>query len=297
MDWYILSVIALFLMGGQRFLYMVSARRGCNSAGTTFTFMGTVTVLSVIAFFVLSEPVPNFGFLLLVAFVNSISFTLATLSHIETLKHIPAGVAYPIIMLNGAVVVIFSVLFFHDRLSGYQIVGILLAIFIVTLLGKERNSTEIARRDLQKGFILISVCVLCGAAATISSKFAAAHTNKTAFMALSYLLGTSFSYASRNRMGAESTDENKSDALIIGITMGIVNFAGFYVFLWALESGPLSIISSIVGLHFVIPVILSAAIYSEKITTIRFSCILLTILSIALLRLRCTMKIQLIAAQ
>ena len=66
--------------------------------------------------------------------------------------------------------------------------------------------------------------------------------------------------------------------------MGLLNFVGFYAFLSALAIGPLSIIVSIMGLHFVIPIILSTIIYSEKLTLIRIFGILLTIASVIFLR-------------
>jgi uncharacterized membrane protein len=75
------------------------------------------------------------------------------------------------------------------------------------------------------------------------------------------------------------------DALIIGVIMGLINFAGYYSFLKALSTGPLSIIASITGMHFVISIILSALIYKEKLTLLRILGIFLTVLSIILLRL------------
>ena len=51
-DWFLLSIGAVFCMGFQRFLYKVSAERGCNTAWTTFYFMATVAVLSTIFFFI-----------------------------------------------------------------------------------------------------------------------------------------------------------------------------------------------------------------------------------------------------
>ena len=101
-------------MGIQRFLYKVSAERNCNTAWTTFSFMATVAILSSILFLVLREPVSNIRYLLLIAFINSSAFFIATMSHIEALKHIPANITYPIIRLNVAVVVIFSILYFKD---------------------------------------------------------------------------------------------------------------------------------------------------------------------------------------
>jgi drug/metabolite transporter (DMT)-like permease len=176
------------------------------------------------------------------------------------------------------------VLFFHDRLSGYQIVGILIAIAVIILLAKESNGQDTTRRDIRRGFSLVAVCVVCGAIASISSKFAAMHTNKMAFIALSYFIGTLFSFAIRNRLETETTEAFRSDAVIIGIIMGLLNFAGFYAFLSPLAIGPLSIVVSIMGLHFIIPIILSTVIYSEKLTPLRILGILLTTVSVIFLR-------------
>ena len=57
--WYGFAVLALLLLGAQRFLYKVSAERKCNTAWTTLSFMATVAVLSTILVFVLKEPVSN----------------------------------------------------------------------------------------------------------------------------------------------------------------------------------------------------------------------------------------------
>jgi uncharacterized membrane protein len=66
--------------------------------------------------------------------------------------------------------------------------------------------------------------------------------------------------------------------------MGLLNFAGFYAFLSALAIGPLSIIVSIMGLHFIIPIILSTIIYSEKLTPLRILGVLLTTVSVIFLK-------------
>jgi drug/metabolite transporter (DMT)-like permease len=67
--------------------------------------------------------------------------------------------------------------------------------------------------------------------------------------------------------------------------MGGFNFAGFYLFLYALERGPLSLIAAMVGMHFVIAIVLSAVIFHEKIKPAGFAGILLTVISILLIRI------------
>ena len=284
-NWYTLSLISLFFMGTQRFLYKVSVQRGCNAATTTYAFMGTVSCISLIFLLFSDVSLKHIPFLVFISLINSISFTLATLTHMETLKYLPASVAYPIIRLNVAVVIVFSVLFFRDTLSVWQIAGILMAVCAILTLAKSPDTRKTGVKNLRWGFTLLSVCVVAGAVASISSKFAAMETSKWAFIALSYLLGTFFAFALRKRTEHKTDHGGKRDAMIIGICMGLLNLIGFYLFLLALERGPLSIVVSIIGLHFVIPVILSALFYAERLKKAHFLGIGMTMVSVLFLRM------------
>ncbi len=145
-DWYVFAILALILLGFQRFLYKVSAERKCNTAWTTFSFMATVAILSSTLFVVLGESVSDISFLFFIALVNSGAFLVATITHIEALKHIPSSVAYPIIRLNAILVVIFSILFFKDRLSLYQGIGIVLALAVIVILAAGLNDLRIPQK-------------------------------------------------------------------------------------------------------------------------------------------------------
>ena len=284
-SWYSFAIIALFLMGTQRFLYKVSAERRCNTAWTTFSFMATVAILSSILFLVLEESVTSLRFLLFIALVNSAAFLVATVTHIEALKNIPASVAYPIIRLSAVFVVIISLLFFKDRPSFYQVIGIVLAMVVIVLLTRDFGDETTSYGRRKTGFICVFVALMAGAVAIISSKFAAMHTNKMAFIALSYIVSTFFALGLRKRLQTEEANANPRDALLIGFVMGLINFAGYYSYLKALSTGPLSIITAITGMHFIIAIILSALIYKEKLTSSRILGISLTVVSVILLKL------------
>ena len=284
-SWYSFAIIALFLMGTQRFLYKVSAERRCNTAWTTFSFMATVAILSSVLFLVLEESVTSIPFLLFIALVNSVAFLVATITHIEALKNIPASIAYPIIRLSAVFVVIFSILFFKDRPSFYQIIGIILAMVVIVVLTRDFGDETTSYGKRKTGFICIFVALMAGAVAIISSKFAAMHTNKMAFIAVSYIASTFFALGLRKRLQTEEANEDPKDALLIGFVMGLINFAGYYAYLKALSTGPLSIITSITGMHFIIAIILSALIYREKLTPSRILGISLTVVSVILLKL------------
>ena len=284
-SWYSFAIIALFLMGTQRFLYKVSAERRCNTAWTTFSFMATVAILSSVLFLILEKSVTSIQFLLFIALVNSVAFLVATITHIEALKNIPASIAYPIIRLSAVFVVIFSILFFKDRPSFYQVIGIILAMVVIVVLTRDFGDETTSYGKRKTGFICIFVALMAGAVAIISSKFAAMHTNKMAFIAVSYIASSFFALGLRKRLQTEEANENPKDALLIGFVMGLINFAGYYSYLIALSTGPLSIITSITGMHFIIAIMLSALIYREKLTPSRILGISLTVVSVILLKL------------
>ncbi|HEY5674161.1 MAG TPA: EamA family transporter, partial [Malonomonas sp.] len=61
-------------------------------------------------------------------------------------------------------------------------------------------------------------------------------------------------------------------------------FLGFYAFLTALASGPLSAIALITGMHFVIAILLSVLFYREQMSLRRYLGIGLTLLAVFFLK-------------
>jgi drug/metabolite transporter (DMT)-like permease len=238
--------------------------------------MATVAALSTAFFIIADETIPGIMSLIVIAFVNSAAFLAGTVTHIEALKNVPATIAYPLIRLNVVLVILFSVIYFDDRLSGYQVIGIILALLVMVVLAADANDQKPSYTKPKRGFVLIGVALLCGALASISSKFAALHTSK---------LATVFSLGLKAQWQKGGAGTNRRDAIGIGLLMGVTNFVGFYAFLAALSHGPLSLIAPITGMHFVIAIVFSVLIYRERLTPARIGGVALTIVSIVLLRL------------
>jgi drug/metabolite transporter (DMT)-like permease len=248
--------------------------------------MGTVTLLSGAAFLASGESAGEISTLVVLALVNSASFALATVAHMEALKHLPATVTFPITRLSILVVIFFSIVYFGERPQPMQMAGILLGLSVVFVFAGEAGDKSGHRGNPRTGFLFAAACVLCGAVASISSKFAAVSTSKAGFMALSYLLGTLFALAlERKNRGGKSPWVKSGEAVWIGLCMGVLNFFGFYAFLTALQSGPLSVIALITGMHFVIAVALSVLLYRERMTPRRILGIGITLLAVAFLQL------------
>jgi drug/metabolite transporter (DMT)-like permease len=281
--WFPFAVAALLLMGTQRFLYKVATERGCDTARTTLFFMATVTAVSAFAWIFRGAETIDIRFLIMVGLINSLAFLIATVSHIEALRNLPAAIAYPLIRLDALLVVLISFIFFHDTVVGRQVVGIMLAMAAALLVLRERRGGAAAARSA-RGLLFVGAAILGGTAAALSSRYAALGTDKTAFMAVSYGLSTLFLLGIGRRHVQGKSAANPRDSLIIGVAMGLLNVVGYYAYLEGLARGPLSLVTVITGMHFVVAVVLSRLIYRERLTLLSACGILLAVVSLYLLR-------------
>jgi len=286
--WYLYSLLALLLLGSQRFLYKVAAAKNCGTFLTTFCFMITVALLSTGLLLLFPPTVPSLSFLTLISLANSLTFVSATLAHIQALKHMPATVAYPLIRMNVVLVVIFAVAFLQERLAPLQILGVTLSLATIWVLARD-SAPDSDARTKTRGLILVFLAMLAGALSAISSKYAAQHTDMLAFIALSYVFSTLFTLFLAPRMFAPTQNQDQIEsprrlAVGIGLAMGVLNLVGFYLFLKALALGPLAIVASINGMHFLVAVVLSMVFFHERLNLNRLLGLVLAIIAMVLLR-------------
>lgn len=282
--WYLLALTALVVLGLQRFLYKVSAEMRCNSAVTTFAFMATVAVLSWCAYLPRAAAVTNLGPLLIVSLVNSLGFLTGTLATIEALKSLPAGTVYTLTRLSTVLSVLFSLAYFGDRLTLQQSLGVLLALSVIFLFARSRAGSATDTSHSRRGFLLALLAIAGGAASTVSSKFAALQVDSFGFMAVSYTMSTLLVLLVKSRMLPQEAGQRTRPALFIGLAMGVTNFFGYYALLRALATGPLAIIAPLVGMYFIMAVLLSFLVYRERISRQQLLAIVLTVMSILLMK-------------
>lgn len=281
--WYLYSIGALLLLGSQRFLYKVAAERGCSSVLTTTIFMGTVTLLSGIAFVAGDGSVRNPSALLTWSLVNSSTFAAATIFNIEALKRLPASVTFPLTRLTMVLVILFSLFYFGDQLHSVQWFGILSALGVILVLLSELRRNRMSSGQA-RGLSFVAANICCAALSSISCKFAAIQTDKAAFMALTYFLATIFSLFINLRWKVSTSAGNNKSAILLGLTMGLLNFVGFYALLSAMETGPLSAVILITGMQFIIAIILSVLCYREQLSKPRIAAIILAVIAVVLMK-------------
>lgn len=193
-SWYYFSIIALIFFGLQRFLYEVSAEWECDTVAATLTFMITVSLLELLFFFIRNERFEHVTYLFTVSCINGTAFVIGTISTIEALKYISGTIVYPLTRLSTVVTVIFSFLYFSDKPSFFQYIGLIIAISILIFYARYGDNTVTAPGILQRGILLAIIALVSGAIAAIASKFAAVHVSKYAFISLSYIIGTLLVY-------------------------------------------------------------------------------------------------------
>jgi len=277
LDWYGYALISLVCYGIQGFLYKVSAERKYDTIWVMFAFMSTVTVFSVIMFFIAGEKIDSVGPFLIISVLNAVFFFIATVASIETLKYVPANVFYPVMRSGVVVVIIFSFIYFHERPSAIQGTGIVLSLLVIFILTGKKERELIPKTNFRKAFFLVLIVFIFGTAVTIVIKFAADLAAQFAFIALSYGINIVLSLVVKERFRDEKKTTNKTHPLVIGAAIGLVNFFGFVTLLRAFAGGPLSIAAPLIGMAFVISIILSFIFYREKVTMARVVGILLAV--------------------
>jgi len=118
-----------------------------------------------------------------------------------------------------------------------QWLGVLLGFSVVVVLAQETRGAVQGRQILPSGLIFVLICLLSGAVASISSKLAAEAVSKTGFMTLSYFFGVFFPLGINKKWGTKTSECLSKDAIILGLSMGILNFCIFYAFLWLFLPG------------------------------------------------------------
>lgn len=278
-SWYLLSLISLFLLGTGSFLFKVVAEKDYDIFYTNLAYMFSGFVIGFIVLFFKDMSINNLWLLLLIGLGNTIFFFLRTISNFKALKHVPANIFYPIFRSGLALTVILSTLIFHDQLTLANTIGIGLAILVGILLGRSEEKGDYKNPKL--GIILSFIAAVAIAGANITSKLAVDLINIYPYVPLVYISAFAFTLASRSQLEG---GKNKRGSLLFGLVIGAINSISYYSMLGALRDGPLSLVSTLIGMQFIIPIILSVIVYKEKMTLRRITAIVLAILATVLLR-------------
>ena len=280
--WFLLALVASILFGIQNFCYKVAAEKNCSSDLVTYY----LTVWSVIATWaalpLLVNQIEFTPILITLAVLDAAFYYITTTTRIESLKFLPAAVAFPLLRMSTVLIFIFSVFHFGDSVNLYHYLGLGLAVLVVVLLSSSKAHIGLSKKNVRRGLVLVAIAIVTSAITNVVSKYAAIMASIPVYMALANTFILLVSWP-RFRHVRKKIDHVGKE-LWIGCVTGLVNLLAWYLYLYSLSTGPLSIIAVISSLQLVVPILLSVVVYREHLGGRRLLAVFLAIITIVLLK-------------
>ncbi|MBU4134502.1 DMT family transporter [bacterium] len=286
MDWFTYVLAATLIYGVINFLYKVGAENGFQSLHLVNIQSVTVTLIAGIIMISRGNTPQDIRALLFFAALNSFFWAGGTSLKISAMKHIPANIAMPLNKLNSVFVIMIGLLFFGDSPSPKQYCGIALSTLTLFLLAKNNGvSGEEKSKSRRKGIIYILIAAVAIALSMTVGKLAAMKVEKIPYIFFSYAMASAFTFIGRKYiMRPPKTASSKSKLTALGIAIGILNIAGYYLMLKAWSTGPISLVQGILSQTMVITLILSSIVYKEKFTIKITAALILSIIASLLIK-------------
>lgn len=283
LSWFWLAIGAMLLYGVMNFLLKVSAENKYDSFAILNISAVTVALLSAVNTIRHSHVLGEWQGALLFALINGCFFMLGSVSKISSLKYAPANVIFPLTKLSMPLIILYSVLFLGEKIGSSQFLGIILILFVFYILSRHREEKQHFHTKT-KGIILVLLSAFCVSISVTAGKVAMMYkVNKLIYMFYSYSIVT-IGTALLLKVRGKSFLWHDRRAVRIGISVGLLNFLGYYVVLNAFSKGNLSLVHPIFSLSIIIPIVLSLIIYHERLTFNKVLALVLTIIAINLIR-------------
>ncbi len=283
--WLLYSLTAALLYGVMNFLYKVGAERRYVNSALVLTAAATVALAAATTLAVagtgLGRLVPALPF----ALANGTLFAFGALSTIRALELAPATVVFPVNKSNVLFVILIGVLAFQETPTGSQWLGIGASLTVLVLLSSEQLRRA-GGPDLRGiGFALLAA--LCTSLSMTTGKLAATRVDRTSYILLSYaivVLVSLITFLRRTPSGQRRSAFLRPGVLLVGVSIGLLNYFGYRLILAAFAAGSLSLIQPVLALSILIPIALSILVYRERLTRLRVLCVGLTLISILLIQ-------------
>jgi drug/metabolite transporter (DMT)-like permease len=295
--WFYFILAALVCYGGIDFLQKAAARADSSPSLVVRISAAVVAGFSLLAVLITGEAARAFSDIVLFAAINSTFFALGSMARITALKKLPAAYVFPVAKLNSVLLIIIAVIFFGDRPDLSQWTGIVLSVFLVVGVGynfsRDQSETDASGREQfpkegrAGGFLLALAAASCITVSVLTGKFASTRVPLFSYMFVSYSLVVLYTFVlarvrASSHCPAEEDKPGRRRTHLYGAGIGVLNFAGYFLILKALSSGPLALIQGISSTSFVIPILLAAVFFKERLTLRRSLVVVCAVVSVIL---------------
>jgi drug/metabolite transporter (DMT)-like permease len=213
--------------------------------------------------------------------VAGISVAIANILLLESLRHMEVSLGSTIYRLNTIVVVILSIVFLNEILSGFKLAGILCGIVAVLLLYHHQNSTG-SYTTLKSGLILVIIGALLRAIYGVVTKAglsAGADPNGLILLSAICWIVSGLLYAVLIEHRYSITRSKVNYSLVSGLIIyGIVK-----TLVIALSMGEASVVITIANMSFLVALFVALVMKMEVLSIKKVSAMVFAVSAILLL--------------
>lgn len=285
MNWYHLAIISFLAVGLQNYLYKIVSLKNLPTRIVTLVFVLCTALLSwsLVIFSENSRLLSTSTILL--ACLDAVFYYFTIISRIEALHYIPTYLVFPIARLSTFFTVLYGVAFFGEAFTIRLVIAILLLTVSVLLISSDKSQDKIDHPNYSLGIIFALVAMITSIGGGVISKYAAIDANYFVYTGTSNSLIALITLVDLKHKKSKLTLDLIKQVFPISFFIGLINLVGWLSCLYALESGPLSTVSIIIGLAFLVPIVLSVLLGHETITAKKCLVVGLTGMIIVVLKL------------
>jgi transporter family protein len=258
-SWLLFSFSSLLLYTLQALLMKYFSLKEGHASTSLFMCL-TVFLISSVLFhsFIVLTP-----FILLLSFVNGVSYGLVVMLTLKSLSILEASYVYPIRRLHVFIVALLGIAILGEEITATKLAGIALSFTAIYIL----QGIKVP----EKGRAMVFLTMLLMSLGAFVTK--PASCRKEEFMIYSYF------FASLTCALVCVKEKARFEGALYGAVLGFVNFLAFFSLLLALSIGDASAVYPLVGTNVVLISFLSALIFKEKITVKHVVAVLLVFLA------------------
>lgn len=288
--WFVLALLSAVLGGFFIFTTKVAAERDYDIVLLSTGALVLSAALTFTVVFVRGDFSGLHDLVLFVVLLNATGYMIVNILRHQALRCIDTAVYYPIYKtLTPAIAIVTGFIFFSERFSVHEWVGLILSLAVPLLL--ITHAEKARQKDLWRGLRLLAITAIFATASAGIVKYGADVIENTwLFIALSdtatALIGIMIMLSRNGKHPMKERLQSLKDPsfLWLAFWMGLMSATAYVAMVFAFKLGTLSIVYTINSLYILIPIVLSIIYYHEHWNARKVVAIVLSIAALALLK-------------
>jgi drug/metabolite transporter (DMT)-like permease len=286
--WFLATITAMFLAGFSNFYFKQAAMRGYDPV--SFSLVGGMwsVLFATIASLIDPDPLLATGFLVCIPLASgAVVVTTTNVYKLKALHCIDATIYFPLFKLLAPILaIIVGVLFFGERFTYLQWIGIALGLSVHLLL--ITRAENVRQKKLLMGLLLVAFTSATSALAAVLTKYVVQEgmtpTAVMFFMSLGLCIGsvTPLIYRSQTFTFSQVFTHIQGFSFVVsaGMRSALISGTVFFTALAFAWGGTLSMVQTILSFYVLITVVLAIVYYNEHWNLQKAFAIVLSVLAL-----------------